>query len=98
MKKAVRLFSVAVLLTLVAATSYAPCYYNFLRHEEYWQYHSTCEPNGCAPFEPYSDWWSLDGECDVECDGSRTCWGDTQVRARTDVQSEITGVCEICSD
>jgi hypothetical protein len=92
MKRAVILIAA---MLLVASASYAPCFYPHSRHEEYWQHHSSCEPN-CRPFQIYTDWWSLDGECDVDCDGTRYCSGDTEIRSDTIVEYSF-GPCDpIC--
>jgi hypothetical protein len=72
----------ALVLVFVASAAYAPCFYPHSRHVDYWQHHSSCEPD-CHPFQAYTDWWSLDGTCDTDCDGNMTCDGDTHVDSAT---------------
>ena len=92
MKRALILASLATLL--IASAGYAPCYYPLARHTDYYQYHSSCSP--CGPREPMVEYWSLDGTCDLDCDGNTYCEGDTEVRARTYTYSSFSGCDPIC--
>ena len=73
--------SIAVLLlVLVAAPGFAPCWYPEQTTVEYWQYHASCTTGS---FPQCSEWWSLDGECTTDCAGVQACSGDTEIRERT---------------
>ena len=93
MKRAAIIAALATLL--VASSSYAPCFYPHSRHEDYFQYHRSCDPS-CHTWDQYVDWWSLDGECDVDCDGNRTCSGDTHVDGATSIDVSLSPCDPIC--
>jgi len=61
---------------------------------DYWQHHATLYWNGSHWVE--EDWWSLDGQCDLECDGNTYCTGDTHVDNDTIIDQTVTGDCD-CS-
>ena len=81
MKRAL-VFALASML-LVAAAGYAPCFYPKSRHIDYYQHHSNCVWVESVHHWACSDWWSLDGTCDIDCDGNSTCEGDTHVDSQT---------------
>ena len=93
MKRAAIIAALATLL--VASSSYAPCFYPLSVHVDYYQYHRSCDPN-CHAWDPYVDWWSLDGTCDTDCDGNTTCEGDTEIRWNTETDFSLALCDPIC--
>ena len=96
MKKTVRLFVVTMLLTFVAVPMFSVCG-GPLRASttEYWQFHQSCGVDPKTGWRICTEYWSLDGECSTDCDGSTSCWGDTQVRWRTDTYTTYGEHCDI---
>ena len=95
MKRAVIFAALAALLISTAA--YAPCFYPHSRHQDYFQYLNDCVWDPVAHHWACNEgFWSLDGTCDIDCDGNVTCDGDTHVDAQTDIQTTL-GYCDpIC--
>jgi len=81
-------------LLLVAGSAYAPCEYPRSEHDDYYQYHSTCEWNGSHWV--CTEWWSLDGSCDSDCSYNYTCSGDTHVDSMTIIDSTFSDCPPIC--
>ncbi len=95
-KLALSVFVALVMSSFFASAVYAYCYYPRWRHTEYYQRHQSCGIDPSTGLRICTDYWSLDGECYRDCDGTETCTGDTQVRADTIVESE-SGQCDpIC--
>lgn len=86
MKSRNRLLVTLVAVFLVAAPGFAPCWYPEQTWVEYWQIHGDCANNGGPLPGPCNEYWTLDGECYTDCDGTTSCSGDTEVRERTIVE------------
>ena len=94
MKRAVILAGLAFLL--IPTASYAPCFYPHSHHYDYYQHHAICAHDPCRSFDMYEEWWSLDGTCDIDCDGNEYCSGDTHVDSFTFIDHSM-GPCDpIC--
>ena len=94
MRNVWRLLLVLGCAMVCVRTAQANCEYPNWSVVRYYQHHSVCgQPTGPAGLRPCSDWWSLDGECTFECDGTAVCTGDTEERYDTYVAVGASGSC-----
>jgi hypothetical protein len=97
MKHLVRLTVALSCLALGVPAVYAYCFYPQQVTVDYYQHHQSCGEPGPHGLRPCIDWWSLDGQCTTNCNGSTFCSGDTQVRSNTLFDYHYEDVCEpIC--
>jgi hypothetical protein len=94
MKHLARLLVALGCLALGVPAIYAACFYPKARTVTYYQRHTSCgEPVGPRGLRPCIDYWSADGECTTDCDGSTYCSGDTQARQDTQYDFQVDGSC-----
>jgi len=84
-----------VLLVASAVTGIGPrsayaCLGQHSEHCDYYQYHVI---GGGGFGHPGDSYWSLDGSCDIDCDGNETCYGDTHIDSQTMIECSDTGRC-----
>lgn len=96
MKHLVRFALVALVLAVGVPRSRANCFYPHSRHIDYYQPHSICYWDSNLHAWACSNWWSLDGTCDIDCDGNMTCDGDTHVGTGTQTQTTLGPCAPIC--
>ena len=96
MKKALRYTFVLAVLSLGVGAAYAPCFYPHSTTTYYWQFHQSCSPPDSRGFRICTEYWSLDGECNTDCEGNTWCYGDTEIRYRTMTEHDMQMCDPIC--
>ena len=93
-KLASRLVFVLGCLALGLPEVYANCERPHTYTVYYYQRHTSCGPPDERGFRICTDYWSLDGQCTIECDGNAYCTGDTQMRSSTMTDVSAFEACE----
>ncbi len=83
MKHIIRLAAALGCLALGIPEVWASCETPHSYTIYYFQRHTSCGPPDAHGFRICNDYWSQDGECLHDCDGSIYCSGDTQMRSYT---------------
>jgi len=97
MKKALLLAVLLVLtLTFGVSSASAACYYPKSQQIDYWQHHYSCVWDPDLGHWACIDFWQIDGTCDIDCDGNRTCSGDTEIRSDTQLSIQLGPCPRVC--